>query len=200
MSAYLRTLTSDQAPFQEWLKGDQNAMTPSQKRGAILFFDKANCVKCHSGKAFSAVNFYSIGVNDLFMRDDVFGAEPSDIRNFGRGGFTGRAEDMYKFKVPQLYNLGDAPFFFHGSSKTTLEEVVDYFDIGLPENPNVPREQISPIFQPLNLTAQEKTDLVEFLRNGLRDPNLNRYQPESILSGNCFPNADPFSKVDLGCN
>lgn len=199
LSAYLRTLVADQAPFQEWLKGDKNAMTESQKRGAILFFDKANCVSCHNGKAFSAVNFYALGVNDLHMRNDVFGADPNDIRNLGRGGFTGNPEDMRKFKVPQLYNLGDAPFFFHGSSKYSLEEVVDYFDLAIPENPDVPQEAISPLFKPLYLTTEEKVDLVEFLRNGLRDPDLNRYQPESIRSGNCFPNNDPFSQVDLGC-
>jgi len=200
LSAYLRTLVSDQAPFQEWLKGDRNAMTDAQKRGAALFFDKANCAACHNGKAFSAVNFYALGVNDLHMRNDVFGADPNDFRNFGRGGFTGKAEDMRKFKVPQLYNLGDAPFFFHGSSKYSLEEVVDYFDIGIPENPDVDPELISPLLRPLNLTTEEKADLVEFLRNGLRDPNLDRYMPESIKSGNCFPNNDPFSQVDLGCN
>lgn len=200
LSAYLRTLVADEAPFQSWLKGERGSMTDAQKRGAIVFFDKANCVSCHSGKAFSAVNFYSIGVNDLDARGDVFIANPNDTRKMGRGGFTGKPEDMRKFKVPQLYNLGDAPFYFHGSSKYTLEEVVDYFDLAIPENPEVPTEVISPLFQPLNLTTEEKADLVEFLRNGLRDPNLNRYMPESIKSGNCFPNNDPFSKVDLNCN
>jgi len=200
LSAYLRTLVADEAPFQLWLKGNRGSMTNAQKRGAIIFFDKGNCVSCHSGKAFSAVNFYSIGVNDLDARNDVFIADPNDSRKLGRGAFTGKAEDMRKFKVPQLYNLGDAPFFFHGSSKYTLEEVVDYFDLAVPENPAVPAEAISPLFQPLSLSSEEKKDLVEFLRNGLRDPNLNRYMPESIKSGNCFPNNDPFSKVDLGCN
>ncbi len=200
LSAYLRTLVSDEAPFQSWLKGDRSAMSDAQKRGAVLFFDKANCVSCHSGKSFSAVNFYSVGVNDLYMRGDVFGASPDDSRNMGRGGFTGKQEDMRKFKVPQLYNLGDAPFYFHGSSKYTLEEVVDYFNMAIPENPNVPLEAISPLFKPLYLTKSEKEDLVEFLRNGLRDPNLIRYAPDSIKSGNCFPNNDPFSQVDLGCN
>ncbi|MBT8219282.1 MAG: hypothetical protein KJP00_05645 [Bacteroidia bacterium] len=200
LSAYLRTLLADEAPFQKWLKGKKSAMTDQQKRGAVVFFDKANCVSCHSGKAFSAVNFYALGVNDLYQRGGTFGTSAEDIRNLGRGGFTGLSEDMHKFKVPQLYNLGDAPFFFHGSSKFSLEEVVEYFDRGVPENPRVPEEQISSLLRPLYLTPQEKEDLVEFLTNGLRDPNLARYVPDAVLSGNCFPNNDPFSQIDLGCN
>lgn len=199
LSAYLRTLISDQAPFQKWLKGKKSAMTDQQKRGAILFFDKANCITCHTGKSFSATDFYSLGVNDLYQRGDSFGTSSNDTRNLGRGSFTGMSEDMHKFKVPQLYNLGDAPFYFHGSSKFSLEDVVEYFNLGVPENPRIPSEQISPVFKPLNLTDQEKADLVEFLRTGLQDPHLERYVPDSVKSGNCFPNNDLFSQIDLGC-
>jgi cytochrome c peroxidase len=199
ISAYLRTLIANEAPFQEWLRGDKYAMTEQEKRGAILFFDKANCSSCHRGTSLNGDNFYAIGVDDLYKKGAI-NTSQSDPRNLGRGSFTGRSEDMYKFKVPQLYNLGDAPFFFHGSSKETLEEVVEYFNEAAPENFDVPNEQISANFRPLNLTEQEKEDILSFLRNGLRDPNLERYVPEAVLSGNCFPNNDPFSQTDLNCN
>jgi cytochrome c peroxidase len=52
----------------------------------------------------------------------------------------------------------------------------------------------------LNLTEQEITDLVAFMTNALRDPNLIRYAPSAVNSGNCIPNNDAVSKVDLGCN
>jgi len=42
-------------------------------------------------------------------------------------------------------------------------------------------------------------DLVEFLENGLYDPNLIRYKPEVTMSGNCFPNNDLQSRMDMGC-
>ena len=123
----------------------------------------------------------------------------NDRRNLGRGGFTQQADDMFKFKVPQLYNLADAPFYFHGSSKTTLEEVVDYFIDATPENPNVPASQISPKFRPLSLTSDQRSDLLTFLKTGLRDPDVTRYAPRFILSGNCFPNNDPVSSEQMGC-
>jgi cytochrome c peroxidase len=132
---------------------------------------------------------------------DIGGLRTSidDTRNLGRGDFTRRVEDYYKFKVPQVYNTKDMPFYFHGSSKTTLREVVEYFNDGVPENDRVPLANISDYFHPLNMTEAEIDDLTEFLAEGLYDPNLQRFVPESVLSGNCFPNNDQQSRVDTGC-
>ena len=88
---------------------------------------------------------------------------------------------------------------FHGSSKTSLHEVVEYFNEGIPENPRVPTSQISALFRPLQLTAEEVDNISAFLEEALYDNQMNRYVPESVLSGNCFPNNDPLSKIDLGC-
>ncbi len=197
LSAYLRTLLTNEAPFQAWLRGDKSAMDRQTKEGAILFFSEAACANCHQGPGLSAVEFYALGVKDLHEHEDahIF----ADKRNLGRGGFTENPEDLYKFKVPQLYNLQDSPFYFHGSSKTTLAEVVDYFNAGVSENPNVPNDKLSPAFRPLHLSDEEKASLLRFLEIGLRDPNLQRYVPESVLSGNCFPNNDALSKIELGC-
>ncbi|MEM6316241.1 MAG: cytochrome c peroxidase [Bacteroidota bacterium] len=200
ISAYLRTLLSNQAPFQDYLKGKKTAMTEQEKRGALVFFTDAKCAHCHRDKNLGANEFYALGVHDLYKTGVAFNTSADDIRNLGRGEYTGNPEDNHKFKIPQLYNLGDAPFFFHGSSKVTLEEVVTYFNDGIPENPAVPEEQIARQFRPLNLTQQQMDDLTAFLRTGLRDPNLNRYVPEEVLSGFCFPNNDLFSQIELGCD
>ena len=156
-------------------------------------------VSCHTSAAFSAVRFFAVGVNNL--DDQVSFKETPQLakKNLGRGGFTGREEDMHKFKVPTLYNLQGSPFYFHGSSKTSLEEVVDYFDLAIPENRDVPESQIASEFRPLGLTHQQKTDLVAFLKYGLQDPTVERYKPASLPSGRCFPNADPLSKREIGC-
>ncbi len=200
IAAYFRTVLTNEAPFQKWLKGEQNAMTEQQKRGAMLFFGKAECTNCHRGPALNRMEYQAIGVNNLFQSGfQVFRTGASDKRNLGRGGFTGRAEDMHKFKVPQLYNLKNIGFYFHGASKRTLEEVVEYFDRAVPENKDVPMSQISPFLKPLNLTQKEIKDLAEFLKNGLYDPNIDRYVPKSVMSGFCFPNNDALSKSDMGC-
>ena len=198
ISAYIRTLLPNRAPFQDWLQGDYNALTDQEKRGAILFFGDARCYTCHNSPGLNSMEFHALGVNDLYQAGGL-NTSADDRRNLGRGGFTKDPDDMYKFKVPQLYNLADGPFFFHGSSKETLEEVVDYFDLAIPENPNVPAAQISSKFRPINLTDEEKADLLAFLKNGLRDPYLDRYVPPYVQSGNCFPNNDPLSIEQMNC-
>lgn len=199
LSAYIRTLIPNEAPWQSWLRGNHNALTDQEKNGAILFFGKAGCYRCHNGPALNGNAFHSVGVNDLC---DIGGLRTSldDTRNLGRGDFTRRSEDMYKFKVPQLYNVKDMPFYFHGSSQTNLREVVEYFNAGVPENDRIPSTNISEFFHPLGLTEAEVDDLTAFLAEGLHDARLERYVPTEVLSGNCVPNNDPQSKRDLGCD
>jgi cytochrome c peroxidase len=201
ISAYQRTILTNEAPFQLWLKGDKSALSDLQKQGALLFFGKAGCHNCHSSPSLNNMAFASLGVNNLYQSGyEVYRTGPADKRNLGRGGFTTREEDMHKFKIPQLYNLRDVRFYFHGASKTTLLDVVEYINRGIPENPDVPASQIAPNFKPLGLSFDEENALTEFLENGLFDPNLNRYRPDKTLSGHCFPDNDLQARMDMGCN
>lgn len=207
IAAYERTLLANQAPFQRWLRGERRAMSPREKRGAILFFGDADCASCHTGPALNSMSFHALGMRDLDESSDpsrVFlgfagGTVPDEVRR-GRGGFTGRAEDMYEFKTPQLYNLLDSPFYGHGAGFASVTEVVEYKNLAAPENSHVPADRLAPEFVPLGLTADEVRDLVDFLELSLYDPALSRYSPDGILSGNCFPNNDPESRHDMGCD
>jgi cytochrome c peroxidase len=200
IAAYERTLMADQAPFQQWLGGDYDAMTALQKQGALLFFGKANCVSCHTGPALNAMDFYALGMKDLIDCEEPTFKTPIDAtENLGRGGFTNNAEDMFKFKVPQLYNLKDSPFYGHGASFRDLRALIAYKNEAVPENPIVPAEQLADEFIPLSLTAPEIDAITAFLEDALYDPNLARYEPDQLLSGQCFPNADAQSAQDLGC-
>ncbi len=200
IGAYERTLLSNAAPWQDYLRGNENALTNSEKRGAELFFNKANCYQCHNGPALNSMQFDAVGMADLdgpgIYGTDGAGAEGA---NRGRGGFTGDANDDYKFKVPQLYNLKDSPFYGHGGSFTDLRSIVEYKNNAVPENDIVPSGQISEHFVPLDLSDSEITDLVNFLENGLYDGDLFRYVPLELPSGNCIPNNDPVSQLDQGC-
>ncbi|MEE9373221.1 MAG: cytochrome c peroxidase [Saprospiraceae bacterium] len=200
LSAYIRTILSNKAPFQEWLKGDHSAMTKAEKEGAIIFFgNKARCTNCHYRTNLGSLEFHAIGAKDMYQRPS-YNTFADDRNNLGRAGFTLRDEDMFAFKVPQLYNLSDANFLFHGSSLNTLSEVLDYKINAVSENSNVSNEQLSDKFQPIALSQIEKENLLLFLSNSLRDPELERYQPDELRSGNCFPNNDLQSRIDLGCN
>lgn len=201
IAAYERILLAGQAPFQLWLRGNKNAMTNEQKKGAALFFGKAGCASCHNGPSLANMEFYAIGMKDLYENVlPTFGADANSEANLGRYSFTKKEEDKYKFKVPQLYNLTDSPFYGHGASFTNVRDVIAYKNLAVKENANTPDSQLSDEFKPLNLIEAEINAITDFIEHALRDPNLLRYQPLSIRSGNCFPNNDPQSKIDLGCN
>lgn len=195
MAAYERTMISNKAPWQEYLKGNTSALSESEKRGAVVFFGKAECSSCHTGPAMNSMSFHGYGMNDLNGPGIINGATDDK----GRGGFTANPEDNYKFKTPQLYNLTDSPFLGHGSSFRSVREVVEYKNNGIPQNPNVPESQLAEQFRPLGLTEQEITDLVNFIENALYDPYLSRYEPQTLPSGFCFPNNDVMSQIDQGC-
>ena len=201
MGAYQRTLLPNQSPFQLWLRGDKRAMNKDMTDGKTLFFGKAKCASCHSTPGLGAATFYSLGMNDL--ANGVGGAanvDPKAVEHRGRGGFTGLQKDMYQFKTPQLYNLKDVSYFGHGSSFTSLLDVVHYINNAVPQNGNVPATRIANQFKPLYLTEDEINKLVTFIRDGLYDPNLSRYVPSSVPSGSCIPNNDEQSRTDRGCN
>ncbi len=201
IAAYERVILANQAPFQLWLRGKDKAMSDQEKRGAILFFGKAECATCHNGPSLANMEFHAIGMKDLFETTDItYGANAESCENKGRWCFTKNDADMYRFKVPQLYNLADSPFYGHGASFRSIREVVEYKNKGVKENSNVPDERLSEYFKPLGLTEQEVDDISAFIEKSLRDPNLLRYQPLSVRSGHCFPNNDAQSKADLGCN
>ena len=200
LGAYLRSVLANDAPFQNYLKGDKEALTEQQKRGALLFLGKAKCFTCHNSPSFGNVEFHVLGTRDLYHQLGVLNTSENDLRNLGRGFFTQQEEDFYAFKVPQLYNISDYTHYFHGSSKSDLRDVIDFKINAKSENQNVTDDMLSSQFRPLTLTDEEVDDLVHFLKYGLRDPNLQRYVPEVVLSGNCFPNNDPFSNFHTGCD
>lgn len=198
IAAYERTLLAQEAPFQRWLRGKQNAMTEDQVRGAILFFGKAGCASCHTGPALNSEAFYALGMNDL-EGPGVFSHGLDAKTRLGRAGFTGRAADSYRFKVPQLYNLKDSPFYGHGGSFQSVREVIEYKNEAQAENPNVPESALDRKFAPLGLSPDEVEAITIFLEDGLYDPDLLRHVPAALRSGFCFPNNDFRSRQDLGC-
>ncbi|NNE26744.1 MAG: hypothetical protein HKN09_07865 [Saprospiraceae bacterium] len=200
ISAYLRTIIANRAPFQKWLQGENNALSENEKEGAILFFGKAQCYNCHYEKNLGSNEFHALGVKDMDQNDNCIFASPDDRRNLGRGGFTLADEDLYKFRVPGIYNVSDYESYFHGSSKYALEDVIDYKLNAVSENERVSQDRISIKLQPVGLSESEKSKLIEFIEHGLRDPDMLRYQPQTIGSGNCFPNNDLLSREDLDCN
>jgi cytochrome c peroxidase len=180
-------------------------MSEEELRGANLFFGGAGCSDCHTGPALSSPvgatedqMFMAVGFADFDTNNPAVtgGVGVNDAR--GRGGFTGEEADFFKFKVPPLYNLVDTTVFGHGGSFTSVRDVVAYKNAGVAQKV-LPDGTLDARFVPLGLSEEQVDDLTTFLEVSLYDANLDRYVPESIPSGQCFPVNDDQAKIDLGC-
>lgn len=142
------------------------------------------------------MEFHALGMGDL-LGEEVHRNTASDPAHRGRSSFTGKSEDDYKFKVPQLYNLKDSPFYGHGGTFHSVQDVIAYKNAADPENLKVRASQLAEEFVPLNLNDEEIKQLTDFVENALYDASLLRYVPNSLPSGFCFPNNDSQTRVDL---
>jgi cytochrome c peroxidase len=201
IAAYERTIIANKAPFQNWLKGEREAITEQQKLGALLFFGKGACNDCHDGPALNSESFFALGMNDLDGEGfyDSFGETQIQNTAKGRGGFTGNSEEDYQFKTPQIYSLKVMNFLGHGASFNSVREIIEYKNAGISENVLVPESQLAAAFQPLGLTDEEIDQLTDFVEDALNDEEIFRYVPATIASGNCFPNNDSQSQADMEC-
>lgn len=186
IAAFERTVFANQAPFQQWLRGDDNALNESELAGANLFFGKAGCSACHQGPALSsrpgaseADLFFAVGFDDFDNNKIAIHGVIETNARLGRGGFTQHPEQDYQFKVPQLYNLADTDIFGHGASFHSIKEVVQYKNLAVPQNANA-QANLDPLFQPLNLSIREVNELTTFLSTALHDPDLARYFPSQL--------------------
>ncbi|MCA9225221.1 MAG: c-type cytochrome, partial [Planctomycetales bacterium] len=151
IASFERTVLSGDAPYDRYKAGDQEALSEPAKRGMKLFFGKANCSACHSGHSFTDGGFHNLGVG---IKD----AEP----DVGRFAVSKQEGDKGSFKTPTLREIARTAPYMHDGRLKTLEEVVDYYDKGGEANPQLDEEIYA-----LKLTAEQKADLVAFLKEGL---------------------------------
>jgi cytochrome c peroxidase len=146
LATFERSIVSSEAPFDRWLNGDDTAIGEAAKRGFALFNGKANCAACHTGWAFTDSSFHDIGT-----------AHDGDV---GRGRlFPSSVALTYAFKTPTLRDVAHRAPYMHDGSVPTLEAVVDLYDRGGIDRPSRDVE-----IHPLGLSAEEKADLIAFLR------------------------------------
>ncbi len=157
IATYERTLIPNQSPWDRFNAGDQNALTPAERRGLDVFNAPASqCTICHTGAQFTTHDFLNIGLRP-------------PVEDTGRQEVSGLSADRGKFRTPSLRNVGLQNRFMHNGRLTTLEQVVDFYrNIG-----NVQfADNRDPVMSQISITASAAADLVEFLRTGLTDPRV----------------------------
>ncbi len=128
---------------------EAHPLSDSAKRGREIFFtEKGNCTACHVGANLADEKYHNLGVGMDKPEPDL-----------GRFVVTKDEKDTGAFKTPTVRNAALTAPYMHDGSVATLEEVVEWYDKGGHPNPH-----LSDKIRPLNLTAQDKADLVEFMK------------------------------------
>ncbi len=113
-------------PWKAYVQGDATALSRSAKRGALLFFTRADkggagCAQCHSGDFFSNENFYVLCIPQVGVGK---GDGKTGTDDFGRFRETGDPLDMHAFRVPSLLNVEVTSPYGHSGFYGSLEEIV----------------------------------------------------------------------------
>ncbi|MEW6127707.1 MAG: cytochrome c peroxidase [Acidobacteriota bacterium] len=153
IAAYERTLYSDRTPFDQAVSGIA-PLSAAEQRGQNVF-NQSGCAGCHGGPLFTDNNFHYTG------------ARPAN-EDTGRFQITGNNNDMGRMRTPGLRNIELRAPYMHNGRFATLEDVVEFYNRGGDFNaPNKDRR-----IRPLNLSPQQRADLVAFLKRPLTDPRV----------------------------
>ncbi|HSG99118.1 MAG TPA: cytochrome c peroxidase [candidate division Zixibacteria bacterium] len=184
IASYERELVTRNSRYDQFVTGDDNALTAQELQGLELFHTKAKCAVCHSGPMFSDFEFVVQGVPQEGPGKDM---APGD--DLGRQEFTGAAVDKYAFRTPTLRNAELTPPYMHDGVFETLEEVLRFYNDGAsPRHPLVTNAMLDPdLTAPLGLTEEEMQALVAFMRSltddGTALPRWLVTVPERVPSG-----------------
>src|SRR5437773_7639642 len=119
-----QALTKTNSPFDRYLQRDDAALTPEQKRGALLFFgDKARCASCHGGPLLGGQNFANAGVPQL--GPGTGNGAPLD---FGRGELFNQEFYKFAFRASPLRNVELTAPYMHDGAFPTLEAVLHHYN------------------------------------------------------------------------
>ena len=169
LEQFMNSIISNQSKYDRYLRKEAT-LTTSEERGRILFFkgydgnnpknSGANCAQCHNGANFENNEYMNNGL-DLEV----------NFKDIGREKVTQSSFDRAKFKVPSLRNIEVTAPYMHDGRFKTLEEVIDHYNDGVVNSPTLNLTLASISKKGLELTEQDKQDLIAFLKT-LTDTNL----------------------------
>jgi len=165
LATFERTLETSASPFDDWRMNDnEEAVSLSAKRGFQIFNEKGKCIQCHFGPDFNNTEFRNIGLFDGKLLADS-----------GRASVTSNAADLGRFKIGSLRNIAlTAPYMHNGMFKT-LEEVIEFYNHPDKIIPNsINRDPL--MAKPLDLTDQDKQDLLAFLHSLTDKQFINKHK------------------------
>jgi len=180
IAAFERTLISNNAPIDGYLKGDKNSLSSEAKKGLEIFIGKGKCIECHYGAYLSDQKFHALMVpeNPKYANEEKFIVTRRYIakinkypdymnikEDLGRYFNTKQKRDYRAFKTPTLREIAKTSPYMHNGIFKSLDEVIDFFNKGGGYG--------NKLLKPMNLTDEEKKALKTFLVEALSGADLN---------------------------
>ncbi|HEX7868797.1 MAG TPA: cytochrome c peroxidase [Chryseobacterium sp.] len=166
LASYIRSLAKFNSDFDEYMRGNQSAMTNQQKKGFNLFMGKAQCAICHFVPLFNG----TVPPNYKKTEQEVLGIAMNAENKIadqdpGRGKFHETVAFLqHSFKTPTLRNINKTAPYMHNGGYKTLKEVMEFYNKGGGKGFGLHFENQTLSGAPLNLTNQETDDIIEFLK------------------------------------
>jgi len=154
LSQFLVMMVSNETKYDRVVHEGTANFSAEEQAGKALFESK--CSSCHSGELFTNQQFMNNGLPIDPQYDDK-----------GRSRITGNPEDDYKFQVPSLRNVELTLPYMHDGRFETLKDVLDFYDSGVEETPNISQEMYQNNANAnagIPLTEEEKTQIIAFLK------------------------------------
>ena len=173
-------------PWDRYLAGDEGAIGNAAKAGALLFYGKARCARCHSGPLLSDFQFHALAVPQIGPGID----ESGDDR--GRYEATRIPRHLYRFRTPPLRNVTLTAPYFHSGAVESLEEAIARHLAPPAASPHesapeaLRRASFSPILRRgIDLKPEERRFLLTFLESLEDDRAASRAMivPAQVPSG-----------------
>ena len=179
IEAYERLLISGNAPFDQYVAGDTEAITLEAKRGLKTFIGKGVCILCHDTPTFTDNDFHNLGVPQGELPEDTgrYAGISSLLADPFNGGsiysddtavatrilnfLESTSQHQGEFKTPTLRNVALTAPYFHTGEFPTLASVIEFNNVGGAGGNFVGRREGT--LEPLGLSEQEIADLIEFL-------------------------------------
>lgn len=182
LAAYLRELVTPRAPFDDFLRGDDDALSAEQRAGLAVFVGKGGCASCHTGPLLSDFTPHVLGTPQAGLGRDT---TPGDDLGWGEMGGV-----PYAFRTPPLRQIAETAPYFHAGTYATLADVIEFKNRGESEYVRVPRSTLDPRVRPLGLSPAEMAQLVTFL-GALTDTTTIKgalfHAPLAVPSGLTIP-------------
>jgi cytochrome c peroxidase len=166
LASYIRSLTKLNSRFDEYMRGDENALSKQELQGFNLFMGKAKCATCHFTPLFNGVTppkYVEVETEVLgipvSMADSMLDPDP------GYYGVIGIDSYKYAFKIPTIRNINKTAPYMHNGVYQTLDQVMEFYNNGGAAGLgiNLPNQTLSQ--EKLCLTEKEKDDIIAFMKS-----------------------------------